>query len=104
AEVAQHGDIIAADVLAKSLDQARFADSRLTSQQHHLSVAAKRLAPTRQQQVELLVAADPRRQAARGGGLEPAARPACLAHAKHRDRLVDSFHAPCPEFLAYEQA
>src|SRR4029453_14881552 len=96
AEVAQHGDIIAADVLAKSLDQARFADSRLTSQQYHLSVAAKRLAPTRQQQVELLVAADQRRQAAGGGGLEPAARPACFAHAKHRDRLPPLFFPASP--------
>ena len=104
AEVAQHGDIIAAYLLAKSLDQARFADSRLTGQQHHLPFALLGVGPARQQEVEFLVTTNQRGQAAHGGGLEPAARAACLAHAKHCDRLVDSFHAPCPELLEHEEA
>jgi hypothetical protein len=86
------------------LNEPRLADPGLPAQQHHLALAGQGVGPARQQQVELLVAADQRRQAAHGGGLKAAARLAGLAGAVHRDRLVDAFHDLCPELLEHEQA
>ena len=104
AVVAQHGGVLAEHVLAERLHDARLADPGLAGQQDHVAVARPGALPARQQQPDLLVAADQRRQAAPGGGLEPTRRAGRLAHLVDRDRRLDSLDHVRTALLEDDQA
>ena len=71
AEIAQAGMRLGSDVLGKRRGEPRLADARLAGNQHHASLAALRLLPAAQQQLDFLLAPDERRLA-RAQGLEAA--------------------------------
>src|SRR2546426_8800947 len=54
------------------LDEARLPDPRLTAQQDDLARPVSRLLPSPQEQADLFLTADQRREPARGGNLQPA--------------------------------
>ena len=101
--VAQHRDLLAPHEIPESLDDARFADTRLAGQQDHLAFAGFGVLPARKQQADLLVASDQRRETPNGGRLEAAGRSGRFANPKDGDRLVDSSDRMRTEFLEHEQ-
>src|SRR5208282_6754183 len=75
--------------LMELLNQARFADSRLARNQHHLSLAVEHPFPSIPQQPQFLLPADERRQYP-PTGMKPAAHTAELDDTIKLDRLRDS--------------
>ena len=71
AEIAQAGMGLGSDVLGERRREPRLADARLAGDQHHPSLAALRLLPAADKQLDFLLATDERRLP-RAQGLEPA--------------------------------
>ena len=85
------------------LSDARFADAGLARDQHDAAVAALRLLPAAQEQVDLLVAADERR-GGRAQRLEPALGGARAQHLPRRHILGEALERDGAEIAILEQA
>ncbi len=85
------------------LNQARLADSRLTGNQHHLSLAFEHALPSVPQEPQLLLATDERRQYP-PVGVKPAPHAAGLDYTIKLDSSCDSFELMSAAFLDHEYA
>ena len=96
---------LAAQLLAQRPEQARFADAGLARQQHHLAIAVFGPAPALEQDAELVLASDQRRERPAMQRLEAAfgADPR-LRPARRRERLGEALEAYRAEIGQLEQA
>src|SRR6516225_9472948 len=102
AKIAQARMRLVCDVLEKRYGQPRFADARLTGDQHHSALAGICLLPAAQQELNFLLTPDERRRL-RAQGLEAAHR---AAFAQHPPRALQSGKPGKllrPEILQIEQ-
>jgi hypothetical protein len=88
--------------LAKLLHEARFSDPRLAVHEHHLAMSLAHLLPAIEQEPELLLAPDERRELLGERGVEAAADPAPPDRTVDRDRLLDPLEPLAPEALGEE--
>jgi hypothetical protein len=82
----------------------RLADPRLAREQHDLALAVARLPPAAQQQRDLLLAADERREAPGLTRLEAALNPSLARDAPRHDRLGEALEPLRPDVVELEQA
>jgi len=94
---------LGAEAFFEGCGEARLADAGFARDQHDLAVAGLGARPAPQQQVDLLVAADERRQRRPAQSLEPALDGAFPKHVPtaHRFAARSGFH--CAEIAAVEQ-
>ena len=89
--------------LLERREQPRLADPRLAGEEHHPALAAPGLPPAPQQQVDLLLAADQRRQGRGVERLEPARRRADAEDAVRADRRGEALGLDRAQVGALEQ-
>ena len=82
----------------------RFADPGLAREQDHLALAVARLPPVAQQQRDLLLAADERRDARGLTRLQAALNPALARDPPDRERLGEALQALRPDVVELEHA
>src|SRR3954451_722095 len=96
------GDVrLAGEPLAERAGDAGLADPGLAREQHHLALAVAGLLPTVEQECDLLLAPNQRKEAARAR-LEAAADPALAEHAPRPDHLGKALDRLRPEILELE--
>ena len=103
AEIAQPSVRFGGDPLGQRLGEAGLADARLGGNQHHPAVAGLRLRPAAEQQVDLLVAANQRRDGP-VQCLEPAFGHARANHLPDRHVLGEALKGDVAEIAILEQA
>ena len=81
------------------IEQARLADARLADDGHHLAVAGSRSLQRLAKLLDLSVAPDEAREAARGRGLQPRARRSRAGNLIDLHRLAQSLHVDRAERL-----
>ena len=91
------------DMLADGSDDPRLADARLARQEHRLPLAVLGLLPAIEQQGDLLLAPDQRREPGRAR-LEPALDRARPGDPPHRHRVGEALQHLRPEILEFERA
>ena len=91
------------EMVAKLAYKPRLADPGLAREQHHLAFAIAHLPPAAQQQRDLLIAADERRQPRGLTCLEAPLGPALAHHPPDRERLGEALEAPAPNVLELKQ-
>src|SRR6202030_1459981 len=104
AEIAQPGVRLAFEALAQRRAQPRFADARLARQQYDLPLTRIGALPAAQQQVQLLLAPDQRRQVAAAQRLEAAFDRAWPQYLPDRNRLGEACKADRPKVAVLEKA
>ena len=82
---------LVAEALAQRPDQARLADARLAREQDHLAIAVLGPTPPLQQDAELVLAPDQRRQTLAMQRLEAALGATLAVDAPRRERLREAF-------------
>ena len=93
AEMAEREVRLAAQLLAQRPEQARFADARLAREQHHLAVAVLGPGPALQQNRQLVLAPDQRREPLAVQRLEAALGAAFALDPEGRERLGEALEA-----------
>src|SRR5215467_9091914 len=83
---------------------ARLADSGFAGDEHNLTVTCLGARPTPQQQVDLLVAADQRRQRRSVQSLEPARDSTRTQNLPYRHRRRDAFHLDGAKIAVLEES
>ena len=91
-------------MFAQHLDQARFANARLATQQHHLPAPLRALRPARQQQPQLLLAPHQGRQTMGRHGVQPRLCPTLRQELVHEHGLLHPFEGVLPQGLAGKKA
>src|SRR5690242_16756658 len=97
AEISQLFMRLAAEPLLERRNQARLSDARFAGEQHKLTFTLFCLAPTPQQQLELLVTPDERRHRPGMHRLEAALDGSLSHHLPGRDRFGEAFQRDQPE-------
>ena len=92
-----------AQAIAQFLDDARFADARLTREQYDLAVAFLCALPSLEQERDFGLTANQRRQVGAVQRLEAAVEGACTDNLPHRHRLAEAFDAHAPESAVFEE-
>ena len=95
---------LALQALAQRAEDAALADARLAGEQHHLALAVLRQRPALEQQPDLLLAPDQRREAPLRGRVEAARRLADADDAQRLGRLGDALERDPAERLVLEAA
>ena len=93
-----------AQLLAQRADEAGLADPGLAAEEHHLALALLGLPPAVEQQAELVLAPDQRRQARRLARLETALRAAAAEHPPGPHGCGEALEAVDAEVGVLEQA
>src|SRR5262249_4197538 len=89
--------------LKRGRSNPRLADAGLAREQHHLAFSALCPRPATQQQIDLLLAADERRQGRRMKGLKATFDTALTEHLKGRQRLAEAFGGNGAEIVVLEE-
>ena len=95
---------LAFEAIAKTVQQARFADPRLALDKQHWGFSLLCLRPTLEQEGDLFLTSDHRHQTALGAGLKAAPRTAFSPHSVYDHRLGNALEVHGTEFVALEQA
>src|SRR5262245_64323550 len=103
AVVAERGIWFLTEAPAQRSDQARFADTRLTRQQHHLAVAFLGPGPALRQDAELVLAPDQRREMRTMERLEPALGTTLAFDPPGGEGLCEALEPPLPKISQLEQ-
>jgi hypothetical protein len=91
-------------MLLQPLDEARFADARFATEQHHLPDAVRDLRPALQEQRHFRLPADEWRQAGAPGRFQAIAGRTLREHLKDLERLGEAFQRRDAERLASKEA
>ena len=91
---------LAEGVLTQHLHQARFANARLPTEQHHLAPAVLAVCPALQEQHDFGLAPHQGRQAARTSDVQAALRRTFPQHPIHLHRRRDPFEVMSPQLLS----
>src|SRR5262249_28644530 len=103
AEIAQAGVRLARDPLLQGGTEAGLANARLARKQHHAAFASFRAMPLAQQEVDLLLTPDERREHRPMQRLEPAFDGALANHLVGVDRPRKALHLDGTEIAAFEE-
>ncbi len=91
------------DACRHGLDQAGLTDARIPGDQHHLALTVYHRLPAVQQQAELLVAPDQRREPAIRTGVQPSAHAALGVNPEHMDWLGEALQRVVARILGEEE-